>query len=113
MKKNLIPLFITCLFLFACGSNNEPVVLPSGVEYTTGYSADGYLSSGSDGKTLTFYPRNSVFTNTYVIKKGNELWSEYGKVANISMSKNGNIRIYNCSNSHMRSILGHTWKKRD
>lgn len=109
MKRFLFFLLALCFFAVSCGSN-DPVTLPGNVRYETGFYADGHMKSASDGKSLTLYPYDEVFTNTYIIKNGNELWTEYGKVANISLKSNGNIQISNCSTSYVRSAIGGTWK---
>ena len=109
MKKILLALVSSCLLAVSCG-NSGPVTLPANTRFTTGYSADGYLVSSSSGKSFTWFPGNTVFTSTYKIKKGNELWTEYGKCARISMSSNGNIRIYDCSTRDLQFFLGGTWK---
>lgn len=109
MKHFLIALLSLCFLAISCGSN-DPVTLPGNVRYETGFSADGHMKSAPNGKSITLYPTNTVFPSTYEIKHGNELWTEYGKVANISMKSNGAIRIYNCSTSHVSSAIGGTWK---
>lgn len=107
----LLAVFVVVLPFFAAESySNNPVILPGNVRYETGFYADGHLKSSPDGRSITLYPTNTVFPSTYIIKNGNELWTEYGKVATISMKSNGDIRISDCSTKYVRDAIAGTWK---
>ena len=103
----IVPLVLTVVQ--SCGSS-APVVLDPDTYYYTNYYADGHLVSDSSGTVLEYFPFRNVFTNVYRIKNGNELWSEYGKVAKITKYSDGTIRIHSCVNENIRFAIGHTWR---
>lgn len=109
MKHILYFILCTCVLVTSCASDKQ-VNLPGNVKYSSGFSADGYLKTSSNGKSLTLFFSGSVFPSTYELKNGNELWTEYGKVAKISVKSNGNIHIYNCSTSGVSHAIGGTWR---
>lgn len=109
MKKPLIVLIIIVVALAMTGCSSQDVVLSPNTRYYGNYSVDGHITSNGSGKSFEYFPVNSVFTNTYWIKNGNEIWSKYGKVAKISMRSNGSILIFGCINDNVRSAIGHTW----
>ena len=93
MKKLLFVLLMVASAFALTSCSSQDVVLSPNTTYYGNYSADGHITSSSSGKSFEYFPANSVFTNTYRIKNGNEVWSEYGKVAKISMRSNGSISI--------------------
>lgn len=109
MKRVLsILLLLGSICAFSSCSSDEVVLAPN-TRYYGNYSVDGHLLSNSTGKSFEYFPSRSVFTNIYLIKNGNEVWSEYGKVAKISMSRDGTISIYSCKNDNIRVAIGHIW----
>lgn len=89
---------------------HQDVVLSPSTRYYGNYSVDGHITSSPSGKAFEYFPVNSVFASDYRIKNGNEVWSEYGKVAKIKKHSDGSISIYGCINENVRSAIGHTWK---
>lgn len=110
MKKVLFVLLLVATAFALSSCSSQDVVLSPNTTYYGNYSVDGHITSSPSGKSFEYFPANSVFTNKYRIKNGNEVWSEYGKVAKISMRSNGSISIYGCINDNVRSAIGHTWK---
>lgn len=105
----LVTLLCAPVTRIALGPSNN-VTLEPNTHYYGNYSVDGFLVSTSSGKSFEYFPSNSVFTNKYYIKHGNEVWSDAGiKVAKISKYHSGRISIHHCKNDNIRVFLGHTW----
>ena len=105
----LFTLLLAPLMRMIGGPSNDVTLQPN-THYYGNYSVDGHLVSNSTGKSFEYFPSNSVFTNTYYIKHGNEVWSDRNiKIAKISKYRSGKISIHNCKNDHIRVFLGHTW----
>jgi len=109
MKKLLILCVLANAFIFSACSQDD-VVLEPNTRYYGNYSADGHIESNATGKAFEYFPSRSVFTNIYTIRNGNEVWSEYGKVAKISRRPDGTISIHSCINSNIKFAIGHTWE---
>lgn len=117
-------LALMCLPLVTCDSrfHEEDVKLTPGTQYETTYYADGSIEAIGE-KKIKWRPYYDAFGGlgaaianepvVFSIRNGDELYNEYSDyIGRISMKRNGNIRLYGISSSHLRAKIQGTWRKR-
>lgn len=107
-KVLCIALIVSLLAPFFFNTASGADSFPPNTTYYTNYYADGHMTTNSDGTSIIYYPYQQVFPSTYRLK-GGSLYTEYGKIADVSIS-GSRIRIYNCKTDYLKAMIGHTWK---